>query len=550
MRCPVCSTENRDDRTECYHCQSDLTILRTIINRAKQHYNNALEHAERGRTSEAIAELKTALELNSSHAPSHNVLGTLYAKKGLYKEAIAEWERALSLDPTLKKSHEYIQQALKFTQRSNLAKRVAQLTNLTFLLAGLLLISCSIILYFFYLDKLYQKGQHAFNNNDFQSAYTIFHQVANNNISTTMTQGARLAIAKIDAQLQTALTNIEQKRLLKQYEDGIALCLRMEKISLPSVWQQKFKEQKRALLTAILERDLPGALNVYYQKNDFQAAVQSVNQLKSKYPDIGNLPEYITAVAKLQNDYLSKQMQNIEQLQRQKKFQLAIEFAQSIISTNPPEEWKFKLTQLVTTLKKEKTQSEFQQIQSSYQNKRYEIAYTLLTAIDVAGLDPPQQVWLHNELPNIKSGLIKAYWKDMSEQSESIFSQNLTADSAQGIIKKADFIVRAAPDAQFADDALYFKGLAQEQLRQWNNAIASYLQLNKQFPKSSLVPDALYRMGFCYEQLKQSDSALATYQKLIQLYPKGKYTSLANARIKAVQKLSKELKSGRTEKQK
>ena len=66
MICPNCQCDNREDRMKCYHCDQDLAMLRAVINRSRNHYNTALEHAERGRDDEALAELHHALELDAS----------------------------------------------------------------------------------------------------------------------------------------------------------------------------------------------------------------------------------------------------------------------------------------------------------------------------------------------------------------------------------------------------------------------------------------------------------------------------------------------------
>jgi tetratricopeptide (TPR) repeat protein len=113
MKCPFCNTENRDDRDFCYHCNKDLSMLRLIINKAKHHYNLALEHAERGRYYEAITELQNALDLDRSHKNAHIVLGTIYARQNKFDKAIEQWNRALALDSGLLKAHEYILKAQK-----------------------------------------------------------------------------------------------------------------------------------------------------------------------------------------------------------------------------------------------------------------------------------------------------------------------------------------------------------------------------------------------------------------------------------------------------
>ena len=81
MICPYCKTENRDDQESCYYCDKDLTMLRLIVNKAKHHYNLAVEHAERNRYHEAAAELRNSLDLDKNNVGTHVLLGTIYAKQ-------------------------------------------------------------------------------------------------------------------------------------------------------------------------------------------------------------------------------------------------------------------------------------------------------------------------------------------------------------------------------------------------------------------------------------------------------------------------------------
>lgn len=84
-------------------------MLRLMVNKARQHYNDALEHAERGRTAEAIDELHNSLDLDRRFANAHVVLGTLYAKSGEYEKARESWRNALEVQPDLLKAHNYLQ---------------------------------------------------------------------------------------------------------------------------------------------------------------------------------------------------------------------------------------------------------------------------------------------------------------------------------------------------------------------------------------------------------------------------------------------------------
>ncbi|MBN1867982.1 tetratricopeptide repeat protein [Candidatus Sumerlaeota bacterium] len=109
MICPFCRTVNRDENGTCYKCEKDLSMLRLIVNKAKSHFNTALEFAERDRNEEAIAELHNAIDLDHTHVNSHVVLGTLYAKIGQLDRAEECWREALAVDPRFQKAHEYLE---------------------------------------------------------------------------------------------------------------------------------------------------------------------------------------------------------------------------------------------------------------------------------------------------------------------------------------------------------------------------------------------------------------------------------------------------------
>jgi len=137
MICPYCQTENRDDRESCYYCNKDLSMLRLIVNKAKHHYNQALEFAERNRLDDAIGELKNALDLDETLVSAQVVLGTLYAKKEMFSEACQCWNRALALNHHFEKAHDYLVKAESAQYVFPVMKR---LKTLSLGLSGLLVI--------------------------------------------------------------------------------------------------------------------------------------------------------------------------------------------------------------------------------------------------------------------------------------------------------------------------------------------------------------------------------------------------------------------------
>ena len=137
MKCPYCTTENREDREACYHCGKDISMLRLIANKGRHHYNVALEHAERQRYSEALAELEHCLELDHSFVPAHVVMGTVYAKMEKFDEAERSWQTALSLDPSILKAHDYLDKSQIARQAVPLLRRLRWAVGLAVAAAAL-----------------------------------------------------------------------------------------------------------------------------------------------------------------------------------------------------------------------------------------------------------------------------------------------------------------------------------------------------------------------------------------------------------------------------
>ncbi len=139
MRCPFCRTTNRDDADSCYFCEKDLSMLRLILHKARMHFNNALEFAERDRNQEAIRELKNALDLDYSHINSHVVLGTLYVKEGQIEDAESAWQEALSIDPRLQKAHQYLNKLNTAREELPLVRRQRRMMTALLLLVMLVM---------------------------------------------------------------------------------------------------------------------------------------------------------------------------------------------------------------------------------------------------------------------------------------------------------------------------------------------------------------------------------------------------------------------------
>ena len=84
------------------------------------------------------------------------------------------------------------------------------------------------------------------------------------------------------------------------------------------------------------------------------------------------------------------------------------------------------------------------------------------------------------------------------------------------------------PTHERADDAVYFRGQAYTNLKDWDHAIGVYQQLYDKYPESSFADDGLYFAAMAAQQLKNCAEARTYLQLVKQKYPKSNVTKVAN----------------------
>lgn len=98
-------------------------MLRLIINKAKQHYNNAVDKVAQKHHHEALGELDAALELDSQLVDAHVLRGTILARMERLDEAREAWERAISLDPQIGRAYKYVGQVAEVSGGAPVVRR-------------------------------------------------------------------------------------------------------------------------------------------------------------------------------------------------------------------------------------------------------------------------------------------------------------------------------------------------------------------------------------------------------------------------------------------
>jgi len=97
-------------------------------------------------------------------------------------------------------------------------------------------------------------------------------------------------------------------------------------------------------------------------------------------------------------------------------------------------------------------------------------------------------------------------------------------------------LAQTYPTHERADDAVYFRGQAYTNLKDWDHAIGVYQQLFEKYPDSSLADDGLYFAALASQQLKNCAEARTYLTVLKQKYPKSNVTKQADELDKALKK--------------
>ena len=88
------------------------------------------------------------------------------------------------------------------------------------------------------------------------------------------------------------------------------------------------------------------------------------------------------------------------------------------------------------------------------------------------------------------------------------------------------------PDTELADNALYWLGEVEYIQHKYKDALEYFQQVEDRYPQGNKVPAALFKVGLCQQQLKQGDDARATFDRLTRKYPGSPEAAQAKAKMK------------------
>ena len=284
MRCPYCKTENRDDREKCYHCGKDLSMLRLIANRAKNHYNHALEHAERGRLNEAVGELNNALQLRSDFPEARLLLGTVYAQLKQYTEARQQWEKLLESNKSSERAHKYLADLPEAKRVLPAARRVRAVLAAS---AGAVLVVVAIsaaLLWPSRQEQLLSDAWTAFNQNDYAKSRDILARAERPFSDADIEQSATRLDQSIESLLSARLSLVQDLLAAENFDSAKAEIEDLRAWSLPVEFAHSL-DDKQNMLGELAERQLLQLAGREFNAQNYRRLTRAAEEYAELFPD-------------------------------------------------------------------------------------------------------------------------------------------------------------------------------------------------------------------------------------------------------------------------
>lgn len=320
-------------------------MLRVVVNKARYHYNLALEHAERGRFDEAIDELHNAIDLDRSFVPAHVVLGTIYAKKGDFEKARAAWEAALALNPELNKAHRYLDRLEKVSEALPVLRTMRLALTILVVTVVVLLIAlfwqrqpdrAAVLLRSAY--SAYEKGRYS------EALEKLSEVVTTRDPNLPISVAANALREAIKLDFRQKLQLAQELKHREEYPQALALIAEIE-LHGP--------DPQTSAALAMLKQDInhyyrERILNLYNQyisgEVSYPELASRVNEFLQVYPDIPEKEELRKFLDDAREFEVTQQMENVRnRFRKDRDTTAAVEAMQKVAATYPGTEAMKKL---------------------------------------------------------------------------------------------------------------------------------------------------------------------------------------------------------------
>lgn len=284
MICPYCNTVNRDDHEVCYYCNKDLTMLRLIVNKAKHHYNLAVEHAERNRFYEALTELQNSLDLDKTNTNARVLMGTIYAKQKKLDDAIRQWETALQMDPAIYKAYNYIPKAKKLEGTIP----TFRLLKITFAILAVCILIIGILTFknlrLNPAEVLFNNALRDYKNNQYGRALARIEEFSKKHPASTFTPLARHLADTIHKEVEERKTEVLNHMYASDYLGALKTGSFLERLN-PDPGTSQFLKLLRDEAKFALQKYIETQLTEYEKKGTAVASLgQSIDEFAKFFP--------------------------------------------------------------------------------------------------------------------------------------------------------------------------------------------------------------------------------------------------------------------------
>lgn len=538
MICPYCQADNLEKRDTCYNCGKDITMLRTIVNKARHHYNIGLEHAERQRYNEAIIELNNCLELDKSFLNAYVVLGTIHAKLGDEETARELWEKALSLDSSVLKAHQYLEKLKVVHERGPWRKNARYLLLVP---SMVLLIALAVVGYLLLPDIEYRQfdnGIEQYTNREYAAAIDTLSGVENSwrhrNLESRSEELIRLIRERIENKmtmiqmaqqngnyaeaiesieelkqsnppvhylnkldsLQSSIENNLRSRLeqsLAAYEsDRITSASLIQDLSAYEALfddpqsQQLAAEVREKFYALRFERRLEKLYDEYKREQNYYYTLDRLRELSQDYPQHERLLEMRRAI---REDLIRSKLSEFAAALERKDVSVMRALREDLLNWTPYiEEERAKeiaagWDEAIDQFKAENLLQQLNELSFKDVPELKELSQTLKQS-----LSPQRWEDVQKQIEEMQKRFAKEIWEYLSLKRDWQFQRaTISEEDARFTLQTYDFVLQHFDPTQLKwarDNLLYYKAVSHLKLGEREKARAMYEEMKEKFPDS------------------------------------------------------------------
>ena len=365
-------------------------MLRLIVNKAKHHYNLAVEHAERNRYYEAVTELKNSLDLDKNNVSTHVLLGTIFAKQKKFDEAIKEWEEALALQPNTDKAYQYIQKAKEVRKSLPVLRWVK-------ILFGAFIVSFLFIVFLIY--RIIQPNpevillNHAvsdYNKNHYGSALEKLETFQRKHEVSALMPLAGKLVQSINDEIQQKKNNIQQLMNSGRFAEAIRQTREFENLS-PGEASQQYISSIRDYAHFSLRQAIEDGLEKFSKEGKKPSGLATnVETYAELFPEDELAEKFTMRLAQLSGrDFRKEQIELEEELERlytEKDLKKAVTELKTFQKTHPEFSEQNNVSGMIDQLTKRMIAKDLSKVESLLEENKLDQAEEALDEITVAQL--------------------------------------------------------------------------------------------------------------------------------------------------------------------